>query len=109
MDEPTKAKDPQHLPEARVERSKARWLYWIIPICAAAFTGFLVWRDLIASGPTITIRFRDADGVEPENTVVRYRGTEVGKVKTVELSSDHEFVNVKVKLNKSARSLAREE
>jgi paraquat-inducible protein B len=96
------------LPKARVSRSRISWLFWGIPVLAAAFCVWLVYRDVLAKGPTITLTFLDASGLEPDNTPVRYRGATVGKVSKVELTPDHQHVRVTAKLEKFGESLARQ-
>src|SRR5262245_3193555 len=91
------------LPSARV----ARWRWgaiavWVVPLVAAIFTGVLVFDRYQDQGPTVTIRFRDGSGVRVGQTPLRYRGVQVGEVTGVGLSKDHEFVEVRVRLARSA-------
>jgi paraquat-inducible protein B len=97
------------LPSARVTRW--RWsvaVIWIVPLVAAIFSVYLVYDRLKDRGPEITIRFRDGSGVRVGQTPVRYRGVQVGEVTAVRLSEDQEFVEVKVRLLRSAAAMSRE-
>ncbi|HKW95191.1 MAG TPA: MlaD family protein [Methylomirabilota bacterium] len=97
------------LPSATVRRRRWRFpLVWIVPLVAAIVAGSLVYNRLQEFGPTITIKFRDASGVKPDQTEIRYRGVPVGKVTTIELTPDHEYVVVTGRLRHSAAGLAKE-
>jgi len=80
---------------------------WLIPLGAAALCVWFVYRDYIATGPMITIHFQDADGLEENNTQVRYLGAVVGEVKSLKLARDNKSVEVKARLAGSANQLAR--
>jgi paraquat-inducible protein B len=96
------------LPKARAAHDWRFSFIWIVPVLALAFVGWLVYRRVIAKGPTITIRFRDAEGLQAGNSVLRFRGATLGNVKALKLSKDHQSVEVEVGLEKSAEDLARE-
>jgi paraquat-inducible protein B len=93
------------LPKARIQKTRFSWLYWLVPVGAVALCGWFVYRDVIAGGPTVSIFFQDADGVE-KNTQVKFRGANVGEVKSLELTKDHKLVRVTVRLVESAGTLA---
>src|SRR5262245_57038886 len=97
------------LPRARV----ARWRWgtiaiWVVPLVAALFTGVLVFDRYQDQGPTVTIRFRDGSGVRVGQTPLRYRGVQVGEVTGAQLSKDQQYVEVRVRLVRSASAIARE-
>jgi paraquat-inducible protein B len=110
MDDGRRHPDPAatDLPRARVTRRP--WsgaLVWLVPVAALAGAGWLLYDHVQAYGPGITIRFRDGGGVRPAQTPVRYRGVQIGEVTEVALSEDHRHVEVKVRLQRSAASIAR--
>jgi paraquat-inducible protein B len=97
------------VPQARVRRR--RWgvsVVWIVPLVAALVAGYLVYERVREQGPTITVRFKDGDGLKAGQTEVRYRGVPVGDVAAIELSADQQYVLVGVQLRRSAAALARE-
>lgn len=101
--------DPPPLPAARVRRRRWRLsAVWIVPVVAAIVAGYLVRDRLREVGPTITITFGDADGVKPDQTEVHYRGVRIGQVTSTTLSEDTKHAVVKVRLQRSAESIARE-
>lgn len=81
---------------------------WIVPVLAAVATAWLVINQIRHSGPLVTITFQNGDGLQANQTVVKYRGVEIGAVKSVELSEDAQHVAVRARLNRSAKDLARE-
>lgn len=90
---------------------KRRWklpIVWIVPLVAAIVAGSLVYQRVQERGPTITIKFRDASGVKPDQTEIRYRGVPVGQVIRAELTPDQQYVVVSVQLRHTAEGLARE-
>jgi paraquat-inducible protein B len=81
-------------------------LVWLVPLVAALVGLVLVLRAVLSAGPTITIRFNNAEGLEPGKTVVKYKDVEIGKVRSISLSDDYQRVVVKVDLSKEAGPLA---
>src|SRR5579859_1740546 len=69
-------------------------LVWAIPLMAALIGGWIAVRAILDHGPTITIRFETADGLEAGKTKIRYRNVDVGQVRTVALAPDHRNVIV---------------
>ena len=95
------------LPKARVKQpSKFSWI-WLVPIIAAIVAGWLVFQNLKKIGPTITIEFRDGNGLVANQTIVRYKGVRIGNVRSVDLTKDLQRVAVTVRLDRSAGAFAR--
>jgi paraquat-inducible protein B len=92
------------LPEAITEEGSRFSLVWLIPILALVIGGWLVYKSYSEKGPTITISFSEAEGLEPGKTRVRYKNVDVGKVKRIELNEDLSHVEVTVELKKSIGS-----
>jgi paraquat-inducible protein B len=100
---------PEPVPEARVRRR--RWgfsVVWVVPLVAALVAGYLVYQRVSQVGPEITIAFADGDGIKPGQTELRYRGVPIGEVQAIDLSLDRSRVLVRVRLRRSAASIARE-
>jgi paraquat-inducible protein B len=99
--------DETEIPAARV-RSGSRWptwLVWLIPAIALAFGAWLAIKALNEHGPTITITFKSAEGIEPRKTKIKYRNVELGEVKGITLSRDRANVVVTAQLNRDASDL----
>jgi len=65
---------------------------WVIPLVAALIGLWLVWKSVAERGPTVTIVFKSAEGLEPGKTAIKYRDVEVGKLTDLELSPDRQSV-----------------
>ena len=78
---------------------------WIIPILAAVVAIGIAIQRILSEGPTITIVFKAAEGVEAGKTFIKYKDVNIGQVTAVELSSDHSKVEVTAKIDKNADGL----
>ena len=95
------------LPEALPGRtSRLSWV-WIVPLIAFAAGALLFYREFVAAGPRITIRFHDGTGLDRETTVIRYQGVACGRVRAIQFSDDLKEIIVKAELAASAEGLAR--
>ncbi|HTY89385.1 MAG TPA: MlaD family protein [Candidatus Acidoferrum sp.] len=82
------------VPEAQVvSKKRARFSFiWLIPAVAALAGIWIGITTIRNQGPTITIVFRSADGLEAGKTKIRYNGVEVGTLTTIRLSEDYRQV-----------------
>jgi paraquat-inducible protein B len=95
------------LPEPVVRRRRVNAsLIWLVPVVAALVGLSLVINAWMQQGPTISISFQTAEGLDPGKTVVKYKDVVIGRVTTIRLSPDHHRVIVKVDLEKSAGNIA---
>ena len=78
---------------------------WIIPILAAVVAIGIAVQRVLSEGPTITIVFKAAEGLEAGKTFVKYKDVNIGQVTKVELSADHSKVEVTAKMAKSVADL----
>src|SRR5256712_7710914 len=72
-----------------VAAPKGRWslsIVWAIPIVAALAGGGLAFKAISEQGPTITITFKTAEGLEAGKTKIKYKNVGVGEVKRIALS-----------------------
>jgi paraquat-inducible protein B len=95
------------LPQATVvPRKRVRVsAVWIIPILAAAVAIGIAVQRYLREGPTVTIVFKSAEGVEAGKTFVKYKDVNIGQVTEVRLSEDFDKVDVTAKIAKSAAGL----
>ncbi|HEY4805883.1 MAG TPA: MlaD family protein [Paraburkholderia sp.] len=99
---------PPNLPEPEIVKPR-RWLpslVWIVPIVAALIGVALVVKSVATRGPTITISFSSAEGLEPGKTKVKYKDVDIGSVRAIKLSSTLSHVIVTVELTKDAERFA---
>ena len=100
--------DPiDELPEAvAVPPRRARYSpIWIIPILAALVAIGIFVERVVSEGPTVTVTFNSADGIEAGKTFVKYKEVNIGQVTGVRLSDDGAHVEVTAKIAKSAAGL----
>ncbi len=86
-----------------------RWIpsfVWIIPLVCALIGLALVGKAVIEKGPTVTVTFSNAEGLEAGKTKVKYKDVEIGSVQTITLTSDFKHVLVKIQLTKEAENFA---
>ncbi|HEY3760322.1 MAG TPA: MlaD family protein [Verrucomicrobiae bacterium] len=84
------------------------WAIWTLPVAAAGICLYFVLHDVIFSGPTITLYFDNADGLQAQNSMVMYRGIKIGQIESLKLTGEQFRVAVRAKLDYSARDVARE-
>jgi paraquat-inducible protein B len=101
------AESPDNLPRATVvpRRRQRISVVWIIPILAAVVAIGIAIQRILSEGPTITIVFKAAQGVEAGKTFIKYKDVNIGQVTAVQLSSDHSKVEVTAKIDKNAGDL----
>jgi paraquat-inducible protein B len=99
--------DRDNIPQATVvpKRRQRISVVWIVPILAAVVAIGIAIQRIISEGPTITIVFKAAQGVEAGKTFIKYKDVNIGQVTAVQLSSDHSHVEVTAKIDKSAAAL----
>ena len=97
------AESPDNLPRATVvpRRRQRISVVWIIPILAAVVAIGIAIQRILSEGPTVTIVFKAAQGVEAGKTFVKYKDVNIGQVTAVQFSSDHSKVEVTAKIDKT--------
>jgi len=106
---PSEQPERSALPQAVVRQSRPFSLVWLIPLVAALSGGFLAWKAFSEKGPTITIVFDDAEGLQVEKTKIKYRDVEVGVVEEIGFSDDLSRVEVVASLTKQSEPFLTEE
>jgi paraquat-inducible protein B len=96
------------LPRAKIEKDFMTWFIWALPVAAALLCGWFILRDFVFAGPTITIYFQDAEGLQPQNSMLKYRGVDIGQIVSLTLADQAGHVAVRAKLHYSAADLARQ-
>jgi paraquat-inducible protein B len=78
---------------------------WIIPIVAIAIGGWLAWSTLSKEGPTITISFDTAEGLQAGQSQLKFKEITLGTVQSLDLTPDHSHVLVRIKTTRQAEPL----
>ena len=92
-----------------VSRNRRFSAIWIIPIVTLIIGVSMVVHTFMTEGPTITLDFDTADGLELGKTKVRLLSVEVGVVENVTFKEDMSGVIATVKLEQKTRPLLRED
>jgi paraquat-inducible protein B len=86
------------------KRRRPPQLIWLIPIVAVLIGGWLAVKSILDKGPTVTITFKTAEGLEAGKTKVKYKNVDIGEVKSLVLSEDHSKIIVTVEFEKQAQN-----
>ncbi len=76
----------------------SRWpgLIWAVPAAALGIVGWLAISSFVHSGPTVTVTFPIAGGLQAGNSKVEYQGFQVGQVSSVKLDKSLHDMIVKI-------------
>ncbi len=91
------------MPEAVVRKRAGISIVWIIPIVAAIIGAWVAYKSFSEIGPTITISFESAEGLEEGKTKVKYKDVDVGLVDSIDLEKDLKHVLVTVQMNAGSK------
>jgi paraquat-inducible protein B len=94
--------------EATIRRRRPMQIIWLIPIVAGIVAGFLGWRAYYNKGPTVTLTFQTADGLQAGQTKVKHKAVELGTVESIGLSPNLDHVIVKLEMSRAADKLLTE-
>jgi paraquat-inducible protein B len=92
-----------HEPASAVTKKRRFSFIWLVPIVAAGLVFYLGYNALKQRGPEITLRFKTADGLVAQQTVLKYKAVPIGTVTDVDLGQDHSDVTVHVRMQRSAK------
>ena len=101
------AGDSKELPAATVVRPRRARIsvVWVVPVLAALVALGIVVQRYLSEGPTITIVFQAAEGIEAGKTLIKYKDVNIGQVKSVRLTDDFAKVEITAKIAKHAEGL----
>jgi paraquat-inducible protein B len=101
---------PDDSADERAHQRPHRWFVWVwvVPIVAAAIVLWLAFQALADRGPSITISFKVADGLQAGQTRVQHRNVDLGMVESLELTPDMSRVIVHARMSKAATNYLNE-
>ncbi len=99
------------VPESKVApKKRVRISYvWLIPAVAALAGIWIAVTTISNQGPTITINFHSAEGLEAGKTKIRYNGVQVGEISAIRLSADYQTVIVTAKMSPQTEEFLHED
>jgi len=89
--------------QAVVRTKKSISIVWIVPLVALLIGGWLAYKAITGKGPTITITFENAEGLEAGKTKIKFKDVEVGQVEDIHLSPDLLQVIVTAQLTRDTK------
>jgi paraquat-inducible protein B len=95
--------------QPEIRKDKAFNPIWLIPILAVVLGVWMVVHSWMTEGPEIQIAFDTAEGLTAGKTKIKYRNVVMGLVQEVILTDDFEGVIAKVKLERQALPLLRDD
>lgn len=107
MAEALRPPDERDFPQALAEPARRRppQLVWIVPAVAALIGGWLAAKAVLERGPTITITFKSAEGLEAGKTKLKFKDVDIGVVSAIALSPDRKAVIATAELSRQAEPL----
>jgi len=103
MTDPRPAPEGGEIPQAIVREHKRSFPFvWIIPVVALLVGGWIMFKGFWDQGPTITIQFSSAEGIEAGKTKIRHKAVEIGLVKSVKLSDDNKAAVITAEMDRHA-------
>ncbi|MBK1703976.1 intermembrane transport protein PqiB [Halochromatium glycolicum] len=97
------------LPEAEVIQRDRFSLVWLLPLIALIVGGWLAYKTWSEQGPTITISFKTASGLQAGKTKVKFKDVEIGQVTRIDVTDDLEGVKVTAQLTSGSERYLTEE
>ena len=101
----TNLSEPPVLAHAVTRRSRRMSVIWIIPLVAVAIGAWLAWDTLSKEGPTITVTFSTAEGLQPGQSQLKFKDIVFGTVKSLKLAPDNTHVIVTIATTREAKPL----
>jgi paraquat-inducible protein B len=96
---------PGSVDEVAVQERRRRFsIVWIIPIVVVLVGGWLAYTTIAEKGPTVTISFKTAEGLESGKTKVKFKDVEVGLVESVTIKPDLSGVTITAGLSKEVEN-----
>jgi paraquat-inducible protein B len=86
--------DLEDIPRPQVKMSRRVSFVWLVPVVAGLIGLALAVQVYMEKGPTITIDFASAEGLEAGKTRIKYKDVEVGRVESIQL--DRQLAHVTV-------------
>jgi paraquat-inducible protein B len=101
--QPIEEMSPSGTAQAVVRTKKGISIVWVVPLVAILIGGWLAYKAITEKGPSITITFETAEGLEAGKTKIKYKDVEVGKVESINVSEDLTHIVVTAELVKGAK------
>jgi paraquat-inducible protein B len=101
----TNLSEPPVSARATTRRTRRVSVIWVIPLVALAIGAWLAWDTLSKEGPTITVTFNTAEGLQPGQSQLKFKEIVFGTVKSLALAPDRTHVVVTIATTHEATPL----
>jgi paraquat-inducible protein B len=98
-----------NLPESSIQPRSKFSIIWLVPLVAILIGAWIAYKAWSEMGPTITITFKTANGLEAGKTKIKYKNVEIGEVKTIRLNHGTKTVEVTAEMNRDAKPFLTEQ
>jgi paraquat-inducible protein B len=95
--------------QAEISQGRSFSGIWIIPLIALLLGVYMVVHTWLTEGPTITVAFDTASGLEQGKTKIKYRNVVMGLVEEVRLNDNFDGVIATIKLDRQTLPLLRDD
>ena len=75
---------PPVLPQPLIRQTRRIPVIWVIPLVAIAIGAWLAWDTLSKEGPTITVTFESAEGLQSGQSQLKFKDIALGTVNKLE-------------------------
>lgn len=96
---------PQQPATPTLHHKSGMSLVWLIPLITLLIGGWLVFKSIDERGPSITLTFETAEGIEVGTTRIKYKNVDVGVVESLRFGHDYRSVELTAQMDKSAEAL----
>jgi paraquat-inducible protein B len=98
-------REAEAVPAAVSRQARRIPLIWIVPVVTALIAAWLAWDTFSKRGPTITITFDSAGGLQPGQSQLKFKDVTMGTVKSIAVTPDFSQVVVTVETTREAEPL----
>ncbi|GIU32040.1 intermembrane transport protein PqiB [Shewanella schlegeliana] len=95
--------------DAEIKTVKTISTIWFVPIVALLIGGWMVYYHISNQGPTVTILFNSAEGMEAGKTKIKSRSVTIGEVETIKLNDQDDGVIVTARMSKNTEKMLMED
>lgn len=92
--------EEKQYPEPQVRTSKAALTVWILPLVALILAVFLIYKNINEQGISVFVEFPDANGIVAKKTPIKFRGIEVGRVRSLTALQDGSGILANIEMQK---------
>ena len=97
--------EPIPVPTAGVRQRRRIPLIWLVPLITALIAGWLAWDTWSKRGPTITVTFDAAAGLQAGQSQLKFKDVKMGSVTSIAVSPDLSKVIVTIETTREAARL----